>query len=82
MSERCVCGVLLRTSVYLTTAAGKLKSCPRCSLREGRHVFYREETFGTRTMQSGDVIIQSWCPACRSTRRPAAVPKHVCGGRG
>lgn len=57
---------------------GKIKSCPKCSNNEGKHVFYEYSSFGMRTMEDGEVIVQSWCPSCRSKSRAALEPATTC----
>ena len=52
------------------------KSCPHCSQREGKHVFYEYESFGFRDM-NGRVRVQSWCGPCRS-QQPAGAPSFTC----
>jgi phage FluMu protein Com len=61
------CGVPLNESVY--TSDRLYKSCPRCSEKEGRHVFRKTEEYGERN-NAGRQYIQSHCPACRSNREP------------
>lgn len=41
------------------------KSCPECSRRAGKLVWYRLDEFSHRTMGDGKVIPQSWCSPCR-----------------
>ena len=62
----CSCGDPLNESVVMTYHGERLKSCPHCSTRAGRHQFLSEAYFGTRDMGDGRVIVQSWCPECRS----------------
>lgn len=56
----------LRRSVYRKRGKKVFKSCPRCSIRKGKHVYYPIEDFGERTMENGDVVPQSWCRGCRN----------------
>lgn len=57
----------LRRSKY--SRDGKRKTCPHCSLREGRFIYKSMESFGERVDdKSGKVIPQSWCYACRSNK--------------
>lgn len=58
------CGQALHRSRYEQNQA--YKSCPRCSVIAGVHVYYRYEHFGMRDMGGGHVIIQSYCPDCRA----------------
>lgn len=61
------CNTSLRDSMLALDAAGnQFKSCPRCSVNAGHHVFYRYDDFGIRDMGNGRHIVQSWCPGCRS----------------
>lgn len=76
--NRCSCGEPIREGIVMTTATGRLKSCPECSGRAGHHVFYREDTFGMRDMSDGREIIQSWCPECRGGNRPTQAPAYEC----
>ena len=64
------CGRRLSRSVY-RGPANAMKSCPNCSKKAGRHVFYSADSFGNRTMADGHVIIQSWCGPCRSDDAPS-----------
>jgi hypothetical protein len=55
-----------------------LKSCPKCSLRAGQHVFYRLGHFGMRRpARATEPIMQSWCRDCRA-ERVAAVAVDYC----
>lgn len=56
----------LKRSVYRKRGAVDYKSCPRCSAREGRLVFYPVADYGERTMENGAIVPQSWCRACRN----------------
>lgn len=47
------------------------KSCPKCSIEHGVHVFYKTEVFGCRDMGDGRHIVQSWCSSCRSGENPS-----------
>lgn len=78
MEDICSCGKPLRDAITLERDDGVLKSCPECSGRAGRHVFYREDDFGTRDMGDGRVIPQSWCPTCRSDSIPSTRPAFEC----
>lgn len=44
---------------------GQEKSCPRCSERAGKLVFFPLGTFGYRAMADGSTQIQTWCKDCR-----------------
>ena len=68
------CGELLGHSEW----RDDLKSCPKCSLRAGRHVFHPLSSFGERTPHGGAPIIQSWCRGCRAGR-PSEMPSLSCG---
>jgi hypothetical protein len=70
-----VCGESLRVAAYRD--GDRLKSCPQCSARAGRHVFYLLDDFGERRPRGGDPIIQSWCRECRE-HRPPRPPAAVC----
>ena len=67
------CGLSLTRSVY----DGEFKSCPKCSRVEGRHAYYRLETFGEREL-GGRIIPQSWCSDCRGGELGA--PTRLCSG--
>lgn len=54
-----------RASLYKTERGRELKSCPACSQREGRHVFYPIAQFGSRE-DNGRIYVQTWCVACRT----------------
>ena len=75
---RCSCKTDLRDSVCMTLDGVRLKSCPNCSKRKGRHVFYLEEYFGYRNMGDGRVYIQSWRPECRAENPSTSTPKYEC----
>lgn len=70
-----VCEEQLRVTVYRED--DEFKSCPRCSARDGRHVFYALDDFGDRRPHGGDAIIQSWCRPCRGDRAPG-LPAGYC----
>lgn len=58
---------------------GSLKSCPGCSRRRGRHVFYDDDSFGWRTPSAtGVTIIQSHCKACRSGSTAGMTAAALC----
>jgi hypothetical protein len=78
VDAKCICGETLRQSVTMKTRSERLKSCPECSGRRGRHVFYREEAFGSRDMGDGREIIQSWCPECRAGTAPSGTSAYEC----
>ncbi len=66
----CSCDHPLNEAQHMESNGQRFKSCPACSERAGRHVFYAFDHFGMRTMPDGQVIVQSWCPACRSKSSP------------
>ena len=72
------CNESLNESVIIDDGDGSpaLKSCPNCSEREGRHVFYRHDAFGYRQMGEHRRV-QSWCGPCRS-KQLATNPAHTC----
>ena len=72
------CGEPLNESVIIVDGEGKplLKSCPNCSERDGRHVYFKYEDFGFR-MMGEHRRVQSWCAPCRS-RQPAPEPAMRC----
>lgn len=74
----CNCDHPLNDSLYMERRGQRLKSCPSCSDSAGRHVFYAFEHFGMRTMADGHVIVQSWCPSCRSKSAPEEEPAYRC----
>ena len=78
MSKCSHCVQSLEDSQTMATEPNRLKSCPRCSQRAGHHVFYRETIFGTRDMGDGRIIIQSWCPECRSDQTSTRQPDYTC----
>lgn len=45
------------------------KSCPKCSRKVGKLVWYELGSFSHRTMPNGQVLPQSWCGECRSGRK-------------
>jgi len=55
------CHEPLRRSRYIK--GDRDKSCPKCSVRQGVHVYYSYHHFG---MRHGGTVVQSWCPTCRS----------------
>lgn len=74
------CGLDLRDSQSEQTTTPSdsqmWKSCPRCSERDGIHVFYLYDDFGFRDM-GAKVRVQSWCGPCRS-KQPPDPPAFVC----
>jgi phage FluMu protein Com len=79
--SRCThCRKLLAASQY--REGRTWKSCPRCSAREGEHVFYRyPEEFGTsdqRVSAETPDGAQSHCLACRHGRRPQLANIRLC----
>lgn len=54
-----------QASLYKTERGREFKTCPCCSQREGRHVFYPVSAFGLREMD-GRILIQAWCVTCRA----------------
>jgi hypothetical protein len=49
-----------------------LKSCPRCSMRQGLHVFYPFDAFRERAMEDGWTMVDPWCESC--VRRVEPIP--------
>lgn len=41
------------------------KTCPNCSQREGRFVWYPIESFGFRVMSDNKILPQAQCGPCR-----------------
>ncbi|OTA14163.1 hypothetical protein Xvie_03941 [Xenorhabdus vietnamensis] len=72
------CGYSLRDSQVVESTDILYKSCPKCSSEAGRHVYYKYEDFGMRTMDDGRYIVQSWCPSCRSSEMPVTPPEFTC----
>ncbi len=63
------CNKPLSDSIYLFNGQDLLKSCPKCSEHEGKHVFHPcPNQFGFRTMNNHK-IIQSYCYKCRSNSK-------------
>lgn len=60
------CNASLNDSQDVVKQGIEFKSCPKCSVIAGGHVFYKTEDFGYRYMGDGRCIVQSWCPSCRS----------------
>ncbi|USD36535.1 hypothetical protein [Ferrimonas sp. SCSIO 43195] len=75
---QCSCGIALNLSLFRSHDGQPLKSCPKCSMQQGRHVFYPETLFGWRLLK-GQSQLQSWCPACRSKRAPEQPATARCG---
>jgi hypothetical protein len=57
---------VLKLSVYRLRRGIEEKSCPRCSVREGRYIYYPTSDYGERTLENGSVVPQSWCKNCRN----------------
>jgi hypothetical protein len=55
----------LAISLYTLRNGVELKTCPRCSVIAGRHVWHPVAEFGTRN-DGGVYRIQPYCGACRS----------------
>src|SRR5262245_5907527 len=69
----CTCGEPLNQSVIQVFSGNRFKSCPNCSMLNGKkHQFFLETDFGTRVMQPGHVRVQSWCTECRNGQSPRA----------
>lgn len=65
MGRCAVCECSLNDSQDAVHNSVDYKSCPKCSVDAGVHVFYKTEDFGYRDMGDGRHIVQSWCPSCR-----------------
>lgn len=75
MSDVCpACKKSLRNSITKVVKGLQYKSCPKCSQNAGYHVFYEYGAFGMRHMQTGDYIVQSWCPSCRPQNKVTSLP--------
>lgn len=74
----CGCSGSLHESLSAEDEGQQFKSCPKCSVEAGYHVFYKQEDFGFRDMGDGRHIVQSWCPSCRSNLSPALPPAFIC----
>lgn len=65
-----VCNRPLHESQRLTYNGIKIKSCPKCSVINGKeHVYYEEHIFGftdKRITQDNPDGIQSYCEPCRA----------------
>lgn len=78
MAMCAVCECSLNDSQVLEDGSKEFKSCPKCSVEAGVHVFYKAEDFGFREMGDGRHIIQSWCPSCRSGENPSIPEAFRC----
>ncbi|KAB7896427.1 hypothetical protein GA565_10775 [Rouxiella sp. S1S-2] len=79
MSGICSCNVRLDDSQYCIDSFGNtFKSCPRCSQISGHHVFYTTDEFGEKDMGDGRVLLQTYCPSCRSYKNRPLVPAFEC----
>lgn len=74
------CGAPLSESIVsrpMDLAGEGSKSCPKCSERAGKHIFYKHEAFGDREYR-GALYWQSYCTACRSMNAAHAEPSMTC----
>lgn len=78
MATCAVCECSLNDSQVVEHGCKEFKSCPKCSVDAGVHVFYKTEDFGFRDMGDGRHIIQSWCPSCRSGENPSIPEAFRC----
>jgi len=67
----------MKSSALFYSVEEDIKTCPECSGRLGRHVWYHLDDFGKRMFQ-GKEYMQTWCRACRNSEPPVA-PAKVCG---
>ena len=61
-------GELKHSHYYRDPAGVWYKTCPECSRRAGKLVWYALEEFSYRTVGTGHAIPQSWCSPCRKVK--------------
>lgn len=78
MESCAVCSYSLNDSQVKEQKGEEYKSCPKCSVDAGVHMFYKTKDFGFRDMGDGRHIVQSWCPSCRSGENPSVPLAFKC----